>query len=159
MTDESNDDRRIEPPHPQSCRQSRNRAPGVVGDGWRWGIAVAIVVLLTYPVVRWMISGEGGTAVTGSAAGAKELQLSFEYYRDGRYQDAIAAAKAAIAANPSSANAYNNLAVSYMGLHQVDDAIHAAQEAIRLDPNFQLAKNNLAWFQQERLRSGAGEAR
>ena len=123
------------------------------GSAWRWGIAVAVMALIAYPAARWAGIGGGGAAVAPASAGARELQSSFEHYRAGRYQEAVTAARASLAANPNSAEAYNNLAVSYMGLRQIDDAIQASQEAIRIRPDFQLAKNNLAWLQREKAKA------
>jgi tetratricopeptide (TPR) repeat protein len=119
----------------------------------RVALAVVMAMLFVYPSPRSMRANGGQQAVTPPTAGARELQTSFELYQAGRYQDAVIAAKAAISADPNSADAYNNLAVSYMGLHQIDEAIKAVQEAIRLRPDYQLAKNNLAWFQQEKSRA------
>jgi tetratricopeptide (TPR) repeat protein len=99
-------------------------------------LAVVVAMLFIYPSPRSMRANGGQQAVTPPTAGARELQASFEHYQAGRYQEAVAAAKAALAANPDSADAYNNLAVSYMGLHQIDEAIKAVQEAIRLRPDY-----------------------
>src|SRR5262245_39096424 len=123
------------------------------GSG-RWLIAAVVALLVVYPAARWLL-GRGGAASptaarpAGSAA-QSPLQSSFQAYQAKRYDEAIAAAKTALASDPSSADAYNNLAVSYLGVRRYDEAIEAAQNAIRLRPDFQLAKNNLAWIQQER---------
>ena len=62
-------------------------------------------------------------------------------------------ARAALAVDPKSASAWNNIAVSFMGLNRVDDAFEAAKEAVALDPNMQLAKNNIAWMNQEKAKA------
>lgn len=108
-----------------------------------WGIAVVVVPLILYPLARWM---EGPVP----APGQSEMETSYQHYLAGRYQDAIISAKAAVAADPNLAGAYNNLAVSYMALNRTDEAIQAVQEAIRLQPDSQLSRNNLAWFQREK---------
>jgi tetratricopeptide (TPR) repeat protein len=87
-----------------------------------------------------------------------DLQLSFEHYQAGRYQEAITTAQAALATNPNSSEAYNNMAVSYLGLRMYDEAIKAAEEAIRLNPESQLAKNNLAWIQDEKAKAPSAPA-
>jgi len=81
---------------------------------------------------------------------AKDIERSFQLYQAGRYEDAIAAAHAALDANPYSADAFNNLAVAYAGLRVWDAAVRNAQEAIRIRPGYQLAMNNLAWILQQR---------
>lgn len=110
---------------------------------WRWVIAVAVVVMLVFAL----------RIANSRAPAAGALQRSFQQYQAGRFQEAIVSANAAIAANPASADAYNNLAVSYLGLRQFDGAIQAAQDAIRLKPDYQLAKNNLAWIQREKAKA------
>lgn len=136
-------------PEPKSFRAADQQWE-IQGGAWRWAIGAVVVLLLAHPLAG-LTMGEGQTAeVAQPTANASALQLSFEHYQAGRYQDAIAAAKAALAADPNSADAYNNLAVSYLGLQMYDEAIQAAQDAIRINPDHQLAKNNLAWIQQEK---------
>ena len=127
---------------------------GSRGANGRWLIAVVVLVLLVYPAARWMLSRGGTGAPPAAGASQTSLQLSFEHYQAGRYEEAIAAAQAALKEDPDSADAYNNLAVSYMGLKRTDEAIQAAENAIRLRPDFQLARNNLAWFQGEKAKAG-----
>ena len=66
----------------------------------------------------------------------------------------IAAAKAALAILPTSAEAWNNIAAAYEDLHMWDEAINAAQQALRLKPDFQLARNNLAWSESQKALTG-----
>ena len=121
-------------PHPNSPR----------GSGlWKWVVVAAVVALLAIVVVNYH-----NKSVTDSAHA--QLDRSLQAYQAGQYQDAINAAQAALDLKPESALAYNNLAVSYLGLHKFDDAIHNAQEALRIQPDFELAKNNLAWIQREK---------
>ena len=63
----------------------------------------------------------------------------------GEYPQSIAAAKRALALDPRSAEAWNNIAADNEALRRWDDAIAAAREAIALKPDLQIAKNNLAW--------------
>jgi tetratricopeptide (TPR) repeat protein len=128
---------------PQESRSGRGKKA--------WAIAIVALVLVVYPAVRWVMSRSGGT--TPPAAGVATLQLSYEHYQARRYDEAVATAKAVIATNPTSADAYNNLAVSYLALQKYDDAIRAAREAIRLRPDFQLAKSNLVWILQEKAKA------
>lgn len=116
---------------------------------WRWVIAVAIVGMLVFAL---RMTNSRNAALVAAPSGSA-LQLSFQHYQEGRYQEAIAAAREALAANPESAEAYNNMAVSYLGLRQFDEGIRAAQEATRIKPDYQLAKNNLAWIQREQAKA------
>ena len=120
--------------------------------GWARAIDVtAVVLLLLYPLAAC----GGGSATAKQAEAQKALQTSLEAYQAGRYQDAVTAAKAALAANPNLAEAHNNLAVSYLQLRRFDEATQAAEQALRLSPGFQLAKNNLAWIQREQAAAGS----
>jgi len=121
------------------------------GGSLRWAMAAVVLVVLGYLLATWL-QGGGGKSSGTSAQSA--LRSSFEHYKAGRYDNAITAAKSALAADPTvAADAYNNIAVSYLGLRQYDKAIEAAREAIRLRPDYQLAKNNLAWIQREMAKS------
>jgi tetratricopeptide (TPR) repeat protein len=68
---------------------------------------------------------------------------SAELYRAGKFVDAVAAARAAVALNGRSAIAYNNLCAAHLELREWDEAIAACQEALRIDPTLSLARNNL----------------
>jgi tetratricopeptide (TPR) repeat protein len=116
-----------------------------------------VLLLVAYPAARWMLSrgAEAPRTQADSTAFQSALESSFQHYQARRYDEAVTAAKGAIAMNPNSAEAYNNLAVSYLGLRKFDEATQAAQTAIRLQPNSQLAKNNLVWIQQERAKASA----
>lgn len=120
---------------------------------WRWVIAGSVVVVLAF--VFWLASSRG-PQVVGTSPATAALDLSVQQYRAGQYEDAVASAKAALQTNPESFEAYNNLAVSYLGLRRFDEAVAAAQDAIRLAPDFQLAKNNLAWIQREKAQASGG---
>src|SRR5262249_40552119 len=89
-------------------------------------------------------------------ASEDQLKRSLDLYQSGKYQDAVDAAMAAIRFDSKSADAYNNLAVSYLQLRRFNEATRAAEEALRLRPDFELAKNNLAWIQRERLKVEGG---
>jgi tetratricopeptide (TPR) repeat protein len=73
------------------------------------------------------------------------VTASLTLYQQGKYEEAIKAAREALKLRPGYAIPWNNIAASYNQMKRWDEGIRAAQEAIRLDPNFQLAKNNLAW--------------
>ena len=128
-----------------------------------WLLVVLVIVLFAYPAARWLMgrapaststpAGTSSTANPNASAAAAALNQSLAHYQAKRYQEAIDAARAALAVDSKSAAAWNNIAVSFMGLNKVDDALQAAKEAVALDPNMQLAKNNLAWIAQEKAKA------
>jgi tetratricopeptide (TPR) repeat protein len=80
------------------------------------------------------------------------LSRSLTLYQEGKFQESIAVAQAALQIDPNSADAYNNIAAAHASLRQWDEAITAAQQALRLQPDFTLARNNLNWaLEQKRL--------
>jgi tetratricopeptide (TPR) repeat protein len=103
------------------------------------------------PISAFLARAEGRSDST-AAAEAKAMQskipdqvleLSDAYYRAGRFEECIAAAKQAIKLRPGSAEAYNNLAAGYLGLKRWDEAIQAAKESLRIQPGFRAAQQNL----------------
>jgi tetratricopeptide (TPR) repeat protein len=88
----------------------------------------------------------------GPKTAADMLDDSLNLSRQGKLEESITAARAALRLDPNMAEAWNNIAAGYEGLHRWDEAIAAAEKAIALKPDFQLAKNNLAWsLSQKRL--------
>jgi len=73
------------------------------------------------------------------------LTESLQLNQAGKYEESIAAARAALKLRPNFAEAWNNIAAGYEAEQKWDRAIDAAQHALALKPDFQLAKNNLAW--------------
>ena len=139
----------------QQAEQEREVSAGAAAHSpsarWRWAIGAVIVVALLYPLARrWMVSGNSAAGAPVPPAVQPILNTSFQLYQAGRYQEAITTAKKALEMDPNSADAYNNLAVSYLGLRMYDEAIQSAQQAIRIRPDYQLAKNNLNWILSEK---------
>jgi tetratricopeptide (TPR) repeat protein len=103
-------------------------------------------------------SASGGTAGTGGTAlqnlpGVKAddyINISLAFYRAGKYDECISAAKEALKLQPNYATAYNNIAAAYAAMRKWDPAIEAAQQALKINPEFQLARNNLAWAQSQK---------
>ena len=85
------------------------------------------------------------------------LNQSLAQYQAGEFAASISSARAALQLDPSSAEAWNNMAAGYASLHHWDEAIAAAQHAVALKPDFQLAKNNLAWALSEKEKARAGK--
>ncbi len=87
-----------------------------------------------------------------SAIAERSLNASMALFQQKRFDDAIAAARQALALRPGYAEAYNNIAAAFAEKGMWDEAIQAAEEAVRLKPDFQLAKNNLAWARAEKAK-------
>ncbi len=85
-------------------------------------------------------------AASPQAQGVQEhINRSLAAYSAGRYEDAIAAARQALALAPDSADAWNNVCAAYSSLQRWDKGIEACAIALQLRPDYQLARNNLAW--------------
>ncbi len=78
------------------------------------------------------------------------LDLSRDYYNCGQYDDCIYAARLALAFNPNSPEAHNNIGIAYKELKQWDLAIAETNRALLLRPDFELARNNLRAIVEER---------
>ncbi len=83
------------------------------------------------------------------------VDQSLTQARAGKFNEAIASARAALALDPHSAVAWNNIGAAYGSLGHWDEAIHAEQEAVRLDGSLQIAQNNLTWFTQQKSAGAA----
>lgn len=77
------------------------------------------------------------------------FQLAFEYYKAGMFMDAVNAGEKAVAINPNSETAYNNICSAYNELKMYDKAIEACNKALAVKPDFQLARNNLKWAEEK----------
>jgi tetratricopeptide (TPR) repeat protein len=80
------------------------------------------------------------------------VDSSYRLYQEGRYEEAIAAAKKSLAAHPEDADAYNNLSAAYIALHRWNDGIWSAMQAIRIQPDHKMARHNLAWAVAQKQR-------
>lgn len=105
----------------------------------------------------WFLSQKGRSSTVPNEvrtstprASADYINLSLTLNQQGRYQESIAGAQKALAIDPASAEAWNNIAADAEALHDWDEAIAAAGKAIALRPDLQLARNNLAWAQQQK---------
>jgi protein O-mannosyl-transferase len=87
------------------------------------------------------------------------LNESLEFYRQGKFDESIAAAREALKLRPDYSDAWNNIAAAYNSESKWDEGISAAAQAVRLRPDNQLARNNLAWaVQQKQKVSGRAPA-
>ncbi|MEZ4968596.1 MAG: tetratricopeptide repeat protein [Flavobacteriaceae bacterium] len=73
----------------------------------------------------------------------KYLNLSLQYFNEGKYEDCIRVAEKALELNPEYAEAYNNIGIGHFYLLNYDQAIEAYHKALQLNPSYPLAKNNL----------------
>jgi len=120
-----------------------------------WLALLIVAAFIASPHVRNFFGGSGNSVPRGAAY---DIDQSLQFYREGKYREAVGAAQEALKLEPNSAIAYNNLSVAYLQLQQFDKALESSQAALRIDPNFELAKNNLAWIQRERQKSEAAIA-
>ena len=94
-------------------------------------------------------------ALADSSGGAAYwINLSLKQSQDARYSESIVSAKRALAIDPRSAEAYNNIGAALGAMRQWDEAIEAEQRALELNPALQIARNNLSWFSKQ---SASGE--
>jgi len=76
------------------------------------------------------------------------LDQSLEYYQVERFEDSIAACKAALSLRANYAEAWNNIGAAYNRLGRYQQAAEACNKALRLKPDYELAANNLRFAQQ-----------
>ncbi len=121
---------------------------------WVWAISLAVVALLAYSVGR-RIATPSAPPIEAPLDQSQQalLDQASRYYQAGRYDETVQASRALLKIDPNSADAYNNMAVAYLGLKNYDEAIRSAEQALRLRPEFQLARNNLVWIRQEQAKS------
>jgi protein O-mannosyl-transferase len=127
---------------------------------WDQGIAAEQQALKLNPGLQiarnnlqWFLSqktAEGGKTAGAPKTVAEYVNESLALNKAGKFAESLAAAQKAVALDPGSAEAWNNVAADNEALQRWDDAIAAAQKAIALRPDFQLAKNNLQWSLQQR---------
>lgn len=75
---------------------------------------------------------------------AKKLRLSEKAFEAGNLQKSIKLLEQAIEISPDYMQAYNNLGVRYMSLHQFSKAAEEFHKAVTLDPNAARAQLNLS---------------
>ncbi len=76
---------------------------------------------------------------------AQLVNESLSLYQQGKFYEALAAARKATELDPQDANAFNNMCAAYNSLEMWDKAIDSCQKALAINPSFELAKNNLSW--------------
>lgn len=97
----------------------------------------------------------GGRPAVAQRTAQDWINASVALAQSGRNEEAIAAARKALALEPKSAVAWNNIAAANENLRRWDAAIDAANHALAIQPDFQLAKNNLVWsLEQKQKQAG-----
>ncbi len=125
---------------------------------WDLGIAAEQQALKLNPNLtiaannlRWFQSqrstgGKGGAfSGSGTETAAEFVNQSLVLNQSRQYDASLEAARKALALDPHSAEAWNNIAADDEAMGRWNEAIDAARKAIALRPDFQLAKNNLQW--------------
>ena len=144
---------------PRSAEAWNNVGAGYAAlHQWDLGIAAEQQALKLNPALtiaannlRWFESQKTGDGHSGSDQGTRSsnaadyVNLSLQLNQAGKYAESVDAARKALALDPSSAEAWNNVAAGDEAMGKWDEAIDAAHHAIALRPGFELAKNNLAW--------------
>jgi tetratricopeptide (TPR) repeat protein len=69
-------------------------------------------------------------------------ELSYNYFVQGEYLKTIESSKKALALNPNSGAAWNNICSAYNALHQYQKAIDACDRGLKIDAKSDLLKNN-----------------
>jgi tetratricopeptide (TPR) repeat protein len=77
------------------------------------------------------------------------IARSLAEYQIGRFRDSLASATRATALQPSSAEAWNNVAAAHNALGQFDQGIAAGEKAVALNPSLEIARNNLAYARRQ----------
>ncbi len=81
--------------------------------------------------------------VKKAPSAVKYLNLSLEFYQEGKYDKCIDAANEALKLKPDYLEAYNNIGCAYNNLSQFDKAKEVFNKALAIKPDYPLAKNNL----------------
>jgi tetratricopeptide (TPR) repeat protein len=72
------------------------------------------------------------------------VEASLARFAEERYEESAEACRLALARDPTSAVAYNNLCAAYNAMRQYEEAREACEIAVGLDPDLPRARNNLA---------------
>jgi tetratricopeptide (TPR) repeat protein len=110
---------------------------------WPLWNQVARVERRTYP------AADDHTALSGIHA-REYAALSEVYYKMGRYNDAVAAARTGVALDPAISDSWTRIALACIPLGRWDEALNAATTAIRLAPDDETANAVLAELQSRR---------
>jgi hypothetical protein len=131
--------------------RKRSALPGLPTLRARIVLSVAAIAAVLYPawnqlmhvdVRRYPTSEDHKALITIRAH--EDAMLSEQYYRIGRYNDAVVAAQTGAARDPGRVDVWNNLALACIRLGRWDEANNAAENAVRIAPDDEVANANLA---------------
>ena len=142
------------------------------GNSNRTAKIAILIVLLLLPIVYLFVKTSGTTEPPKEQAAANQpaktdiaslenaansnptfdnlINVSMAYINNKMPEKSIIPLQKAIAINPNSAIAYNNLGVAYIMMQQYQEGIDACNKALSIDATFQLAKNNFKWGMDEK---------
>ena len=96
------------------------------------------------------VAGAGMKAMADAESLAKSypsvdnyLSLSALCFHDGKYEEAIRAAREALRLRPDLAEAWVNIAAAYQAMNRPGDTIEALRAALKLNPNLVMVRTNL----------------
>ncbi|MBF0564306.1 MAG: tetratricopeptide repeat protein [Nitrospirae bacterium] len=119
---------------------------------------------LTYAKLnQWKLSEKAFTSALANPLYATPDKacnnLGFSLYRQGKYDEALAAFKSSLKRNPSGYSPYYGLALSYNTLGRYGEASEFLTEAIKHDPNFNgdFKKAHDTFVERKRKASGPEE--
>lgn len=116
-------------------------------------VAEQLAKELTADVESRLAAQEQRAAALGTANAF--LDLSLAYYRAEQFEKSAAAARSALAIDPRSAAAWNNICAAHNNLGQYSLAIEACEKALAIDPEFKRARNNLDWGRKKHASDSA----
>ena len=96
------------------------------------------LLLIAALVVHWPVVGRAGPSAPGFT------YLANGYAKQGKIDEAIESAQAALKIDPAYGVAHYNLANFYIEKRRIDDAMHHYREALKVYPGYVDARGNLA---------------
>ena len=103
-------------------------------------------------------SAERALALAGGHSHARQLlrdtllDLSLRGYQEQRFEASLDDARRALAVDPRSDLACNNIVAALNALGRWDEAVAAGERALELNPKNERARANLAWARQHQAR-------
>jgi protein O-mannosyl-transferase len=88
-------------------------------------------------------------------AADQQLELSLAAYRRGDWAESLKRAQQALALEPHSAAAMNNIGAAYGQMGDAAQAVAWEQKSLALDPHLEIARNNLQAYQAKLAQSHA----
>ena len=109
------------------------------------GITLLVCAVLSLPAAAQEV-------LTADPLEDPMIQESYEHFIAGDIDASLKSANAALALNPSSAIAYNNICIAYIRLGDYPEAIAACNKALEIAPVYPRAYANLRWAYDEAVK-------